>query len=349
MPPGRILVVLLQLQNFALECAEVQVERDPRQARRLGFAHQIEGSSHPAFGCDHVRPALQHLQRQSCRNGTRHGEKFCPRADFCTGIAAHAAARAPVTTDRVRTRSAAGHFHTRAPRHVPPQYLHRCLRPRVRGLSANSCNCFAASTISAAICRCTDSCVAVNHALAVAAAIDCRANSKSACAEAYVSSAGVTRVADTAPQIDLPRSSGHDALQCRRRIATAARLGSAGARRCETQGRRAALATSTYCADCSTRAAATRRSGLAAIASWTSASSCESWKDLSQLSCTASAEAAVAFHGCSSSRLPIACSRISSGAGGSTVQPPTQGGTDQGAEHRSLLCVQTAVARLAVS
>src|SRR6478735_8427535 len=98
-----------------------------------------------------------------------------------------------------------------------------------------------------------------------------------------------------------------------------------------TAGRSAALASSTYCAACSTRVAVTRKSGLLAIASTTSASSCGSPKVASQLSWMAPAGAAAgaAFHLLSSVRVLTtpACARISSGVGGSLVIQPASNTT----------------------
>ena len=69
-----------------------------------------------------------------------------------------------------------------------------------------------------------------------------------------------------------------------------------------TAGRSAALASSTYCAACSTRVAVTRRSGLLAIASATSASSCASPNVASQLSAMGPAERRPAFQAWSRAR-----------------------------------------------
>ena len=63
-----------------------------------------------------------------------------------------------------------------------------------------------------------------------------------------------------------------------------------------TAGRRAALASSTYCAACSTLVAATRKSGLFVIASAASASSWASPKVASQLSWMVLVETGAAFH-----------------------------------------------------
>ena len=75
-PAGRILVILLQVQDLALERAEVEAQRDLRQARRLGFPDAVEGRRDAPLGGDHVRPALEHLQRHADGYGVRHREEL---------------------------------------------------------------------------------------------------------------------------------------------------------------------------------------------------------------------------------------------------------------------------------
>ena len=127
--------------------------------------------------------------------------------------------------------------------------------------------------MSAASCCSRKVCAGDEPGLARAvAAIDWRANSRSACTEVRLSPRRPLAVAQRAPQVELPRHQADDAGE---RRAGVRHLEAAGAAMLSF-GRRAALASAQCSVACSTVVAATRRSGLRCSASATSVSSCAS-------------------------------------------------------------------------
>ena len=77
-----IFEVLAQLEDVALEVAEVQVEGDGRKPGRLGLSHAVEGGGHASLGRDHVGPAFQHGQGHARGRGRRHGDEIRARGDL---------------------------------------------------------------------------------------------------------------------------------------------------------------------------------------------------------------------------------------------------------------------------
>ena len=132
-------------------------------------------------------------------------------------------------------RVAVGRRRSRARRRRPPGCRRRRARDRPRDGRAVRC----ARIVSRAASACKPASVARNQLLATSAAIDWRAYSKSACADAALRGARGTAVAHAAPEIEFPRwpsalrpaGPSRRPTSCRRRAPARRPTGTASRRR----------------------------------------------------------------------------------------------------------------------
>ena len=188
---GGILEVVLQLQNIAVDGGDIGVEDEPRQLRRLGFADAVEGGGDAAFGGDHVRPALEHLERQPARERARQGCEALARGQFRGRVTAQQQFQRAQRLLVGEAHLPGGVLEVAQAGAGQRDILFAAGTDLAAVRSARFTSSCAALTMSSAIWRCSHVSLAVNQLLAMVAASDWRLNSKSACAEAWVACAAL--------------------------------------------------------------------------------------------------------------------------------------------------------------